>query len=49
MCGGQALAAKELTGGSIQEKNFEVVGTMHERKRRIAALSTKGFIVLPGG
>lgn len=29
--------------------SMEVVGSMHERKAKMAALSTGGFVVLPGG
>lgn len=42
---GQDLLA-DTHGGLL---SMEVVGSMHERKAKMAALSTGGFVVLPGG
>ena len=42
----EALAAKELAHTSLTR--LEVVGSMHERKARMADLS-EGFVALPGG
>ncbi|ORY24976.1 hypothetical protein BCR39DRAFT_499646 [Naematelia encephala] len=45
----------EGTGRDLLEDNYggklstEVVGSMHERKLKMAQLSTGGFVVLPGG
>lgn len=42
---GQDLLA-DTHGGLL---SMEVVGSMHERKAKMASLSTGGFVVLPGG
>ncbi len=42
----QALVDRELAHGSLSE--LHVVGSMHERKARMAELSD-GFVALPGG